>query len=259
MLNNHENLEFYMNRLDQIINNINNIAKKNLLSNELKNRNEKRPVDNLDDTVVMKKFIELIAFSNNANSSLVSNIIRKGIFDDIFENYDIDKISQLNAEDIIQQHWNKIKCIRFKYKISAMISCSQYLIHIKEKYGSFMKLLINQEMPKKINEVEDVEKFWRAFKNIQKTLINMNIPYFKNTTSLCHLLMDLGYDCVKPDKVVMDVCSKIGIVSNSKRDKDLKNAVKFIQLYSIDRKIRPSSVDVYLLIYGGQEWAKQFL
>jgi hypothetical protein len=56
----------------------------------------------------------------------------------------------------------------------------------------------------------------------------------------------------------MEVADNLDIVS-SNSEKDRLQVVKFIQLHSISRKIRPSIVDFYLLIYGGQRWAKQFV
>ena len=68
-----------------------------------------------------------------------------------------------------------------------------------------------------------------------------------------------GYDCVKPDLVVMKVAKKLNIVDNVLGDKNFRKTVRFIQEYSIDRKIRPSVVDFYFLIDEGQMGARKFV
>ncbi len=78
------------------------------------------------------------------------------------------------------------------------------------------------------------------------------IPFFKCTTSLLHFLLSIGYDCIKPDIIVMMVAKKGNIVPSETGDGNRRKVVRDIQLYSVDRQIRPSVVDLYFLIYGGQ-------
>jgi len=49
------------------------------------------------------------------------------------------------------------------------------------------------------------------------------------------------------------------IVDNVKGDKNFRKTVRFIQEYSVDRKIRPSIVDFYFLIEEGQMGARKFV
>jgi hypothetical protein len=69
----------------------------------------------------------------------------------------------------------------------------------------------------------------------------------------------LGYDCVKPDLVVMKVSKKIGIVDEEKAEKNLIKTVRVIQEYSIERKIKPAVIDLYFLIDEGQLDAKKYV
>lgn len=57
----------------------------------------------------------------------------------------------------------------------------------------------------------------------------------------------------------MKVAEKIGIVENESGDKNLVQTVRTIQKYSIDRKIKPSVIDLYFLIDEGQFGAKKFV
>lgn len=88
---------------------------------------------------------------------------------------------------------------------------------------------------------------------------NNKIPFFQSTTSLLHFLLDIGYDCMKPDLVVIKVAKKLNIVDNETGDKNFRKTVRFIQEYSVDRQIRPSIVDFYFLINEGQMGAKKFV
>ena len=105
----------------------------------------------------------------------------------------------------------------------------------------------------------DIVQFWTCFNQLLKILKSNKVPFFQSTTSLLHLLLDLGYDCVKPDLVVMKVAKKLNIVDSVAGDINFRKTVRFIQEYSIDRKIRPSVVDFYFLIDEGQMGAKKFV
>ncbi len=85
------------------------------------------------------------------------------------------------------------------------------------------------------------------------------MPFYRNTTSLLHLLLYLGYDCIKPDTIVMSVAINYLHIVTGKSDNDLIETVTFVQEYAIYKHIRTTIVDFYLLIYGGQTWARQFI
>lgn len=57
----------------------------------------------------------------------------------------------------------------------------------------------------------------------------------------------------------MGVSRKLGIAkggTKKQEEQDLENTVRVIKEYGISRGIRPSVVDFYLLIEGGQTWAR---
>ena len=98
-----------------------------------------------------------------------------------------------------------------------------------------------------------------TIEELEKIFKQKKIPFFQSTTSLLHFLLDAGYDCIKPDLVVMKVASKIKIVDSEKGDKNFRATVRKIQQYSLDRNIRPTIVDFYFLIDEGQRGAKKFV
>ena len=179
----------------------------------------------------------MIAFSQNAPSDKVEAMLNKGIFDNIFHNFEIKTVSQINPLDIINEHWDKIKVIRFKRKVKSIIDCAKSFELIHDKYGSFKTLL--SDIPKGLKSKTDVESFWKGFNDLKKIMGDVKMPFFRSSTSLLHLLLHIGFPCIKPDLIVMRVAKKIGIVDFEKGERNLLQSVKVIQLYSVDKDIKP--------------------
>ncbi len=135
----------------------------------------------------------------------------------------------------------------------------EHIDNIIKKIGSFNKLLTETEIPKVIKTENDIDDFWIGFKKLKKIMKANKVPFFRSTTSLLHFLLETGYDCVKPDLVIMKVAKKIGIVGKESGDVNLIQTVRTIQEYSIGRNIRPSVIDLYFLIDEGQLGAKKFM
>lgn len=226
------------------------------LFSEEKNRRQSRTVSTLpNDDEILKKLSYLIAFSQNSNSEIVEQVIKSGKFDNAFENFNIDKVVKLNPCDIADNHWDSIKGIRQQAKLFHIVSLARKIKSI----GSFADILNQTNIPTTIKTGKDIEDFWFGFDKLLVTLKNNKIPFFQSTTSLLHFLLEIGYDCIKPDLVVMKVAKKLNIVDNETSDKNLRKTVRFIQHYSIDRKIRPSIVDFYFLIDEGQMGARKYV
>ena len=149
-------------------------------------------------------------------------------------------------------YWDAISAIRFKRKIRAIISSAESLSSIQAKYGSFIELLERTDIPSILQSTADIDRFWQGFDNLLLVLKKEKMPFFKRTTSLLHFLLSIGYDCIKPDIIVIRVAKKGSMVLSETGDENLRKVVKDIQLYSVDRQIRPSVVDLYFIIYGGQ-------
>ncbi len=244
------------NSIDKIVGEVYSARIDPKFSEEIEKRNQRNPTTIQDDNDVLRRFARLIAFSQNAPSDKVSDMLDKGIFDDIFHNFEVDEVAKMNPEFIIDHYWDKIRVIRFKKKIHFIVDCANSLILIERECGSFAALL--KDIPVSLKSRNDVEIFWEKFNVLKNNLEKVNMPFFRQSTSLLHFLLHIGYDCIKPDVIIMEVAKNLGIVS-SNSEKDRLQVVKFIQLYSISRRIRPSIVDFYLLIYGGQRWAKKFV
>lgn len=245
--------------IDSVVKEVNSARIEPRFSEEINERNQRDPRRIQDDNDVLRRFARLIAFSQNAPSNKVSDMLNKGIFDDIFCGFEVEKVAKMDPRMIKNHYWDKITVIRFPKKITSIIGCARCVVSIREKHGSFMALLAKFNMPVFLRSEADIEKFWQGFNHLKEELEKENMPFFRRATSLLHFLLHIGYDCIKPDTVVMGVAKELGIVNSERGTKNLLFIVRFIQIYSVERKIRPSIVDFYLLVYGGQRWAKQFV
>lgn len=246
---------YNFNDFDSIISNVDSYVIEPLFSEEKTKRNNKTPKDFISERDILELFTYLIAFSQNSNSELVDKLIKSGNLNKVFINFEIDEVASMNPCDIVEKDWDLIKAMRQQSKIFHIIMLARKI----KKIENISEILNSNIIPKRIESENDIIKFWEGFDQLQNILKTNKIPFFQSTTSLLHFLLESGYDCVKPDLVVMKVAKKIGIVDNVDTDESLRKTVKVIQEYSLNRKIRPSVVDLYFLIDEGQKWAKNFV
>jgi len=266
-----EELSREIQAIDELVDRINRFKVDPQFSQTTKERQDKIPDFNSSDQFVLHRLIDLIAYSNNANADKVGRLLERRPFQEIFQGYSIDKTADLSAENILQAYWPRIKDIRFKYKVSAMIGCAKCLVKIRTRYGSFMGYLRTVGLPAAIKSELDIEKFWECFSQIRTYFRELEFPYFKHFTSLCHLLMDLGFDCAKPDLAVIKAAVELGIVSPAPKQRknpeksrahsedSLKRIIETIQTYALCRNTRAPVIDLYFLIDGGQSGVKKLV
>ena len=241
--------------IDNIIKDIDYFKIEPLFEEEINRRQNRIVPTSFDDSELLRKFSHLIAYSQNANSESVERVLKSGKFDNAFENFDIEKVVKLNPCDIADNYWSAISGIRQQTKLFQIVSLARKIKNI----GSFSDIIVQADIPISINTENDIEKFWIGFDKLLITLKNNKIPFFQSTISLLHFLLETGYDCIKPDLVIMKVAKKLNIVENETGDKNFRKTVRFIQEYSVERKIRPSIVDFYFLIDEGQMGAKKYV
>lgn len=241
--------------IDHIIDRVNNYKQEPLFSNEFNRRQNKTVSAFLDDNQILRTFSYLIAFSQNSNSEFVERLISSGNFDKAFDNFELDKVAKMNPCDIADDYWSSISAIRQQGKLFHIVSLARKIKSI----GSISTILNDNNIPKQITTEQDIENFWTGFDKLQKILKQKKIPFFQSTTSLLHFLLDTGYDCIKPDLVVMKVSKKLNIVEDVIGDKNFRTTVRTIQQYSVDRNVRPTIVDLYFLIDEGQRGARKFV
>jgi 3-methyladenine DNA glycosylase Tag len=222
-------------------------------------RRTRPPNSLLSDREMMEIIVTTIAYSQGARSQQVSGLIQSGIFGSAFAGFDIARLSRLDPEMIIQHHWLDLGCIRFKGKVRRIVECARMLKKIAADFGSFARYLESFNIPRSIRTKVDLEMFWENFDSLRRDLHERRMPFFRSTTSLLQLLLDLGYDSVKPDLIVMRFARRIGLVEKETGDANLRSVVRQTQAYALDRGLRTSVVDLAMLVFGGQTGARGLL
>jgi hypothetical protein len=222
-------------------------------SQEVQRRASRSVPETIRDNEVLKEMAVVIAFSQQAKDKLVGPMIDRGDLDRAFCGFDVNTVAQLDPAQVERDYWRSLSVIRYKKKIKAIVECAQKLIETRRYYGSFVHIIGSIDIPASLNTLADVDLFWTKFSLLRSKMREAQFPYFQRTTSLLHLLLDFGFPCVKPDSVVLQVASDIGI------EGDIISVVKQIQRYSVSRNTPPAVMDFYFLVYGGQTWAEQFL
>ena len=242
-------------RIDKIVKTIDTYAVEPYFSREIYNRNKRKPPKRLTDQKLLEIFTTLIAFSGQAPSDKVESLISAKIFNKIFYDFDVAKVASLNPCDLVDKYWDKITPIRYQTKIFQIVMFARRIKNV----GSLASLLTQSKIPISLKSKNDIEQFWNGFDTLQSRLKEFKISYLQGTTTLLHYLLDVGYDCAKPDSVVMGVAQKIGIVDSDKGDANFRKAIITMQDYCVDRKLRPSVLDLYFLIDGGQKAAQKYV
>jgi 3-methyladenine DNA glycosylase Tag len=244
-------------RIDSLVERIRRFAAEPEFSNDVARR-ECAPNFDLSDADILRTMIELIAFSQQAPASRIVEMIRRGIFQDIFGSFAPSAVALMEPEDLRQKHWHKgLSPIRFRNKVDKMVGCAQSLQSISGRHGSFMGYLATCNFPEQIDTSKDIDAFWLAFEKVRTEAPS----FFTNFTSLCHLLQSLGLPCAKPDKIVMNVAAELGIVAMRKQhsEADLRKVIQLMQSYAAQKRIHVPVVDLFFLIRGGQTDAKKFV
>ena len=242
-------------KIDNIIKRVNHFKIDSNFNREYRPRLKKTPPKTLREDELLKVFVKLIAFSQQAQSARVKKLIKEKVFDKIFENYSVDKVSKINPCDLAEKHWENITAIRQRTKLFQIVMFARLI----KKDKTLLSLLTNPPIPKSLKSLEDIDEFWTGFKILQSNLKDAKAPFLRETTTLLHFLLDMGYDCIKPDSAVMKASVDIGIVDKATRETNLIQTVKFIQEYSIKYKVRPPVIDLYLIIHGRQTEASSLV
>jgi len=250
--------------LDRVIGQIGKYQHHPLLSQEIAKRQQRTTHYRVSDPQVLAKLVEMVAYSNNVQVKTIETIYGTGAFDRIFGDYAPETVARLDPTDVLEFHWPQISGIRFKSKVRHMIHSAQCLLAIKAEHGSFMKYLKSRQIPSLIRTDAELELFWAGFDQVRGDLKAWGMPYFCNFTSLCHLFLEMGFDCAKPDSGVMKAAANLGIIEGERTstvfpEKRRRQVVQFLQWYAIHRQLRVSVVDLYFLIHGGQTGAARYV
>jgi hypothetical protein len=204
---------------------------------------------------VLRNLAQIIAFAH-ANSSRVKAMIDGSKYDAIWLDYDVDKVAALNPCDVVEEHWEAtLSPIMNGGKAYFIVMAARAI----QRVGAVATLFNDCGIPARLYNSDDIDAFWTGFAKLHKQMKQHGIPYLSSITSLSHLLLHLGYDCVKPDAIVMGVAQKLSIVAETKKDTSLKKVARTLQEYALEHGIRPSEIDMYFLIQGRQSDAMNWV
>jgi 3-methyladenine DNA glycosylase Tag len=212
-----------------------------------------------DDREIMRRICVAIAYSQGSRSSLIGGLIQTPVFKKAFAGFGPVVLARRDPALILSRYWDRLSHLRFRGKIPRIVRCARVLNDIIREHRSFAEYLESFDIPRRIQTTGQLDQFWRQFDELQSDLKRRQMPFFRSTTSLLQLLLDLDYDSVKPDLIVMRLARRIGIVDRETGDRALRKCVRFLQSYSIGNSCRAAELDLALLAFGGQSGASQLL
>lgn len=208
----------------------------------------------LRDSDVLRNLAYVIAYAR-ADASRVRKMLETQRYDAIWLDFDVGKVALLNPCDVIETHWDStLSPIMNGAKAYFIVTAARVI----QGMGGIVELFNDCEIPPHITRLEDIEAFWAGFEKLHKQMKEHRVPYLSSVTSLLHFLLEAGYDCVKPDVVVMRVAKALRMLEKE-TDSTRKQVVRRLQKYALHVGVRPSEVDMYFLIQGGQSDSKDWV
>ena len=226
---------------------------------EHQRRSVKRPRPMPNDEQMLRHFAVAIAYSQGAPSAVISKLIGKAVFASAFKHFKIKTLSATDPQQLLDRYWSELSAMRFRGKVDSIVRCAQVLASLQSSHGNFSIYLKSFAIPRRLKTDANIDRFWTNFDKLRIDLVHREMPFFKSTTSLLQLLLDLDYDSVKPDLIVMRLAKRIGLIESETGDRHLRFATRSIQEYALKRNIRPPLVDLQLLAHGGQTGARKLL
>jgi len=226
---------------------------------EMGYRTQRSPRPIPSDQKIMRHLCVAIAFSQGARSAQISVLIETPVFSAAFADFDPVALARRKPEDILKNYWPRLGHFRFKSKIHQIVQCACVLNRLIRERGSFAKYLQSFQIPQRIRAAKHLDQFWAQFDALQQDLQRLEMPFFRSTTSLLQLLLDLDFDSVKPDLIIMRLARRLGIVERETGDRALRQCVRFLQEYSIKNSCRATALDLAMLAFGGQTGASRLL
>ena len=211
------------------------------------------------DHKIMRHICIAIAYSQGARSAQISLLIETPVFSSAFAGFDPIALAERNPNDILKKYWMRLGHFRFKSKIRQIVQCARALNGIIRDHGSFARYIKKFQIPQRIRTSKGLDQFWWQFDVLQEDLQRCEMPFFPATTSLLQLLLDLDFDSVKPDLIIMRLARRLGIVKRETGDRSLRQCVRFLQEYSIKNSCRAAELDWVMLAFGGQSGASRSL
>jgi len=199
--------------------------------NEINKRRKKFFDKNKPDSFFYKHLVSTIHVSGYRVSILRD---RWGDIKKAFSDYDVNKVSQYNNEDLKRMMRNP-RLIRNKRKLKACIENAKIMKKISTKYGSFGEYLDQNR---------------HNFRQLKKELIE-RFRYLGDILVL-EYLKEIGIDAIKPDVHVVRVMHRLGLINSERISSENINKVLVVanrMAQLIGEKL--SMIDAIFWMYGG--------
>ena len=216
--------------------------KKNLFISEEEFSKRLQPFLEMDFRKESDKEIFWIIVYVNFFSGIRAAIIERKLDIIKSELYDYQKISNLN-EDEKQRIISKIG---FPKKCGYCFKNARYFQEVITKFGSFKNYLKSFNITDLTPNIEKIERLRNDLKNRF---------YGLGPKTVNHLLSDLGFNVLKPDRVICRIFFRLGLIDSND---DINGAIREGKLFekAIGKPIR--YVDIIFVKYGQIGRSEQF-
>ncbi|VVB87504.1 Methyladenine glycosylase [uncultured archaeon] len=148
--------------------------------------------------------------------------------------YDFRKVKEYSQKEI-DQILNDPNTIHNKPKIEACIENAKEFYNILNKYGSFAKYL------EAFGEHSDVKVIYRIKIDLRK-----RFRYISKIT-VYHFLTELGFNVLKPDRVVCRIFSRLGLIDNKN---ETEQAIDVGRNFALITSNPIRYIDIIFVLYG---------
>lgn len=199
-----------------------------------KQREKEKNFRNQTSEECFKKMVEVIFYSG-----MGAKIVTKRMESTLAALGNFNEVLKLDENDY-EDFFNQKNIIKNEKKIKACIHNAKVMKNIDAKYGSFINYL-NTFSDKLPNDNEAIEKILDDLRAKFK---------FIGPRTGRHFLMMLGLPTVKPDRMVMRVLHRLGLIDS---EKDIKKAVEICSEIAKLTDIPQSFLDLLLVKIGQSE------
>lgn len=127
------------------------------------------------------------------------------------------------------------KMIKNRAKIEAVCHNAKTFEKLIKKHGSFKNFV------RSFGDMSDDKNLFKFKDALQKNFA------FLGGITVYHFMMDIGLNVLKPDRVMMRIFSRLGLISN---EKDFKGAVLMGRAFSKATGLPIRYIDVIFVMYG---------
>jgi len=176
------------------------------------------------------KILVDIIFYSGFKASTVDKYL--GTIHACFSDY---KVVMNYSPEIVEQIKNNPKMIKNRAKIDACVKNAYKINEILEEYDSIQSYIASYNP----NASDDC--LFKLKKSLEK-----NFSFIGCVTSY-HFLTDIGLNVLKPDRVILRIFNRLGLIKN---EKDLFGAVKIGRAFSVATNLPIRYIDIIFVMFG---------